>query len=157
MKAIFDSETGNLLVLNPSKWAKRKKGEDGAELDYVRELAAEEIEDLETAEVSGKMWRDVDGVLTLVDAPVPVPVSVTRIQLRNVLIEQGIKPQIEAAIAAMPTETQEEQVAKDLMEEWWNHAPTIRRDNARVQAMAVGLGLDDATVDALFIAAALVV
>ena len=90
-------------------------------------------------------------------APVIVPESVTRIQMRDVLVRQGLMVLIEGAIEAMPEATDEEKLDKDLMKEWWNNAPVIRRHNPRVLVMATALAFNDAVVDQLFIDAAQVV
>lgn len=82
--------------------------------------------------------------------------SVTRIQMRDALIDAGLTDSIEATIAGMPETTDEELIEKKKMEEWWNHAPNFRRDNARIATMQAALGLTDAEVDDLFTAASLV-
>ena len=81
---------------------------------------------------------------------------VTRIQMRDALIDAGLTDSIESTIAGMPETTDEEVIEKKKMGEWWNHAPNFRRDNARIATMQVALGLTDADVDDLFTAASLV-
>lgn len=81
---------------------------------------------------------------------------VTRIQMRDALIDAGLTDSIEAIIAGMPETTDEELTEKKKMNEWWNHAPNFRRDNARIATMQAALGLADAEVDDLFTAASLV-
>ena len=87
--------------------------------------------------------------------PIPEEIidSVTRIQMRDVLIDNNLFDTVEATIAAMPESTDEEIVAKKKMNEWWNNAPNFRRDNPRIAAMQAAMGLTDAEVDALFLAA----
>lgn len=82
--------------------------------------------------------------------------SVTRIQMRDALIDAGLTDSIEAIIAGMPETTDEELIEKKKMNEWWNHAPNFRRNNARIATMQVALGLTDSEVDDLFTAASLV-
>jgi hypothetical protein len=102
---------------------------------YVRELTADQYG-----------WK-------LEAIPEVVIESVTRIQMRDVLIDNDLFDTVEATIAAMPEGTDEEIVAKKKMNEWWNNAPNFRRDNARIATMQAAMGLTDAEVDALFLAA----
>ena len=81
---------------------------------------------------------------------------VTRIQMRDALIDAGLSDSIEAIIAGMPETTDQETIDKKKMAEWWNHAPNFRRDNARISTMQAALGLTDTEVDDLFLAASLV-
>jgi preprotein translocase subunit SecE len=55
---------------------------------------------------------------------------------------------VEAAIAALPSP------AKEMAQIEWTTRPTVRRDSQLVAALGPALGLDAATIDALFIAAA---
>lgn len=102
---------------------------------YVRELTVDEYG-----------WK-------LEDIPEVVIESVTRIQMRDVLIDNDLFDTVEATISGMPESTDEEIVAKKKMNEWWNNAPNFRRDNARIATMQAAMGLTDAEVDALFLAA----
>lgn len=90
----------------------------------------------------------------------PMPAAeidyVTRIQMRDVLIDEGLDTSIETILAEMPETTDLEIIEKKKMAEWWNHAPNFRRDNDRIATMQVALGLTDAEVDDLFTAASLV-
>ena len=81
---------------------------------------------------------------------------VTRIQMRDALIDAGLSDSIEAIIAGMPEATDQETIDKKKMADWWNHAPNFRRDNVRIATMQAALGLTDAEVDALFETASLV-
>ncbi|MEY4756847.1 MAG: hypothetical protein RJA34_1745 [Pseudomonadota bacterium] len=80
--------------------------------------------------------------------PVPpapqVPQSVTMRQARLALLGAGMLTQVNAAI------TQADQAAQ--IE--WEYAQTVERNSALVQTLAAGLGLTDADLDALFVAAA---
>lgn len=102
---------------------------------YVRELTADEYG-----------WK-------LEAIPEVVIESVSRIQMRDVLIDNDLFDTVEATISGMPESTDEEIVAKKKMNEWWNNAPNFRRDNPRIAAMQAAMGLTDAEVDALFLAA----
>ena len=102
---------------------------------YVREL---------TTEAYGWVLEDI---------PAQTIESVTRIQMRDVLIDNNLFDTVEATIAAMPEGTDEEVIAKKKMNEWWNNAPNFRRDNARIASMQSAMGLTDEEVDALFLAA----
>jgi hypothetical protein len=82
--------------------------------------------------------------------------SVTRIQMRDVLIEQGLFDSIESIIEGMPETSEEEVIDKKKMNDWWNHAPNFRRENARIAIMQAALGLTDEEVDSIFLAASLV-
>ena len=81
---------------------------------------------------------------------------VTRIQMRDTLIDAGLSDSIEAIIAGMPETTDQETIDKKKMSDWWNHAPNFRRDNARIATMQAALGLTDEEVDTLFETASLV-
>ena len=90
---------------------------------------------------------------TLQPIPEPIIDSVTRIQMRDVLIDNNLFDTVETTIAAMPETTDQEIIEKKKMNEWWNNAPNFRRDNARIATMQAAMGLTDAEVDALFLAA----
>lgn len=79
--------------------------------------------------------------------------SVTRIQMRDSLIDANLFDTVEAVIAGMPETTDEETKEKKKMVEWWNNAPNFRRDNARISAMQAAMALTDEEVDNLFLAA----
>jgi len=148
MKALFDTTTGDLILTYATR---ARHGQ------YIRDLTSAEADAIRNDSLSTKKWVDVDGVLTQVDKPVVVPESVTRIQMRDTLIDADLFDTVDIVIAAMPDSTDEEAKDKKKMAEWWNNAPTFRRDNPRIALMAAAMGLNDTQVDDLFIAAGNVV
>ena len=83
---------------------------------------------------------DIDATpLEAVDAN-GVPQVVTARQARLALNAAGLLGNIEAALATMPRDAQIE----------WDYAHEIRRDSPLIAAVASGLGLDKAAIDALF-------
>ena len=105
---------------------------------YVRELTTDQYG-----------WRLEDTLDETID-------FVTRIQMRDTLIDAGLFDTVETIIAGMPDTTDQEIIDKKKMNDWWNHAPNFRRDNSRIAAMQAAMGLTDEEVDALFLAASLV-
>ena len=92
----------------------------------------------------------------LEDIPEESIEAVTRIQMRDTLIEEGLFDSVESIIQGMPETTDQEIIDKKKMNDWWNHAPNFRRDNIRIATMQEALGLTDEEVDALFLSASLV-
>ncbi len=92
----------------------------------------------------------------LEDIPEQIIDSVTRIQMRDTLIQEGLFDSVEVIIAGMPETTDQEIIDKKKMNDWWNHAPNFRRDNIRIATMQAALGLTDEEVDDLFLSASLV-
>lgn len=82
--------------------------------------------------------------------------SVTRIQMRDALIDAQLFDTVETVISEMPETTDQEIIDKKKMNDWWNHAPNFRRDNVRIATMQAAMGLTDEEVDAIFLAASLV-
>lgn len=82
--------------------------------------------------------------------------SVTRIQMRDALIDAQLFDTVETIIAGMPETTDQEVIDKKKMNDWWNHAPNFRRENIRIATMQAAMGLTDEEVDAIFLAASLV-
>lgn len=76
--------------------------------------------------------------------PAPIPQTVSMRQARLALLEAGL---LDTVSTAMQGAGQAEQIE-------WEYATEVRRDSALVAAMAVALGLNDAQLDALFVAAA---
>lgn len=83
--------------------------------------------------------------------PAPVPTSVPRRQGRRALLDAGLLATADALIAAMPSPARERAKID------WDDAQTFDRDNPLLIQLASALGLDDAAIDALFVAAAAVV
>lgn len=77
-----------------------------------------------------------------------VPQSVTMRQARLVLLANGFLADVNAAIQAMEgTEGEAARIE-------WEYAATVNRNSPLISAMGTILGLDDAALDTLFIAAA---
>ena len=75
--------------------------------------------------------------------PPSIPRVVTMRQARLALLAAGLLDSVSTAIAAAGTAAQIE----------WEYAQEVRRDSGLVPAMAGALGLTDAQIDALFMAA----
>ena len=82
--------------------------------------------------------------------PVPpyVPASVTMRQARLALLGAGLLASIDAAIDGLPSPQKEAARIE------WEYAAEVQRSSGLVPMMGVALGIDDATLDALFIGAA---
>lgn len=80
--------------------------------------------------------------------PVPVPQSVTMRQARLALHAAGLLSSVDDAIASM----QEPAKTAALIE--WEYASAVERSAGLVPAMAAALGMSEADIDDLFIAAA---
>jgi hypothetical protein len=72
-----------------------------------------------------------------------VPAEVPQWQARRALLDAGLLDAVEAAVAAA---TRDVQIV-------WEYAPNIVRNSPFIAAMGPALGLSDAQIDALFIAA----
>ena len=80
--------------------------------------------------------------------PNPTPTEVTMRQARLALLGVGKLAGVEAAIASMP----EPQRTAASIE--WEYSNSLQRNNPFVSQLGAALGLDDAGIDALFVAAA---
>ena len=78
-----------------------------------------------------------------------VPASVSRAQGKTALINAGLWSAVLAAVAAIEDATQ-----KQLAEVALHDAGTWERSSPTLNALAYGLGMDDAQLDALFTSAA---
>jgi hypothetical protein len=97
----------------------------------------------------GPGWLYADGVFSAPPAPPPVvPSIVSMRQGRLALLQAGKLADVDAAIAALPSP------AKEAAQIEWEYATEVKRDSQLVTQLAPSLGLDDAALDALFIAAA---
>lgn len=91
----------------------------------------------------------VDGVIVPAPAPpVPVPQSVTMRQARLALHAAGLLSSVDAAIASMQEPTKTAAAIE------WEYASAVERNAGLVPAMAAALGMSEADIDDLFIAAA---
>lgn len=75
--------------------------------------------------------------------------AITRAQFGEMLIRQGIKAQVLALIEAIPDAT-----AREIMLEWFEYAPTVRRTSPKVEAIRQALGIPAETADEWFAIAA---
>lgn len=79
-------------------------------------------------------------------APVVIPPAVSRFQARAALMQAGLLEQVETLMADPATPA--------LARLAWTDAQEFRRTSPTVLAMAQAMQLDEAAIDALFIAAA---
>ena len=77
-----------------------------------------------------------------------IPAEVTMRQARLALLGAGKLAGVEAAIASMP---EPHRTAASIE---WEYSYSLQRNNPFVSQLGAALGLDDAGIDALFIAAA---
>lgn len=80
--------------------------------------------------------------------PPPPPSIVTMRQARLALLHAGMLAQVNAAVASLPG------VEGDAARIEWEFSSTVERDRPLVQALIGALGLNEAQLDALFVAAA---
>ena len=78
----------------------------------------------------------------------PVPAVVTMRQARLALLGAGLLAGVKAAINALPSKQKEAAKIE------WEYATDVQRSSGLVLMMGAALGLDDAALDALFVAAA---
>jgi hypothetical protein len=86
-----------------------------------------------------------DGVLISIEGdppPPPVPAEIQMWQARAMLIRMNMLASVNAAVAASGNAE---------IQNAWEYAPNVVRKSNFVLAMAGALGLDDATLDTLFI------
>ena len=79
----------------------------------------------------------------VVAAPV-VPASVSAAQIRLALSHAGLLAAVNAGVGTASTDVQT----------YWQYSTTFERNNPLLEQMAASLGLSDAQVDAVFVAAA---
>lgn len=72
--------------------------------------------------------------------PARVPAAVTPLQARKALRRAGLLVTVTSAVQAAGEEAQEE----------WDYAVEVRRDNARLVAIAAAAGMTEADIDDLF-------
>lgn len=73
-----------------------------------------------------------------------VPQEVSMYQARAALIGAGLYDQVNAAVSAS---------ADEIVQVAWEYATVVRRSSPFITAMSGALGLDDATIDQLFVTA----
>ena len=160
MKAIFNTQTKQLLILNaqsdsprlPEYNAGTAESEDWQAGDYIRDLTTTEIALIDTL-TDGKGLFDSDNGLILKNISDPIPEVVTAAQLRAVLTDTQ-QTQIDDVIDAL-TNTQDKQTAKA----YWNHAIEFERNHPLLVRLAAALqtahgsGWTPSDVDAIFVRA----
>ena len=87
-------------------------------------------------------------ILPYVPPPAPAPSVVTMRQARLALLGAGLLSSVEAAIDSLPSPQKEAARIE------WEYATEVQRSSGLVPMMGAALGLDDAGLDALFVAAA---
>lgn len=88
------------------------------------------------------------GIVPYVPPPPMIPQVVTMRQARLALLGAGLLSGVDAAIAGLTEPTK----SAALIE--WEYAAVVQRGSGLVPAMATALGMTEAQIDALFIAAA---
>lgn len=98
----------------------------------------------------GAFFRDGAWEVETAQPPVaPVPQSVTMRQARLALLGAGLLDDVAAAIAAIP-----DPVQRKAAEIEWEYAQTVDRNSPLIQQLAPALGMTEAQMDELFVAAA---
>lgn len=87
-------------------------------------------------------YRIVDGQPVI---PVQVPQEVTMRQARLALLQVGLLDNVDAALAAIPDETQRKAAQIE-----WEYASTIQRHSPLLQNLFTQLGLTEEQLDNLF-------
>lgn len=87
-------------------------------------------------------------ILPYVAPPTPVPEAVSMRQARLALDDAGLLDGVDAAIAAIPDLRKRRKAKID-----WEYAQEVQRHHGLVPVMAQALGMTEAQLDALFIAA----
>ena len=103
------------------------------------------------ANFTGHEWVELPYVTPppVVDTPLRnAPNSVTMRQARLALLGAGLLASVDAAIDSLPSPQKEAARIE------WEYATEVQRSSGLVPMMGAALGLDDATLDALFIGAA---
>lgn len=103
------------------------------------------------ARANGSTIDFINGELVITPAPPPPPPkikAVTMRQARLALLGAGLLPTVNAALAAM-TGAQGEAARIE-----WEYSQEVQRDRGLVMQLGTGLGMTEAQLDALFIAAA---
>lgn len=95
-----------------------------------------------------KWFDEGNEPLPYVAPPTTVPTAVTMRQARLALLGAGLLDDVEAAINALPSPQKEEARIE------WEYSQEVQRSSGLVPMMGAALGLDDAALDALFVAAA---
>lgn len=111
---------------------------DGLERDIPNDPNNRHFQIVQSAIASG-------AAVTLEAVPNPVPQEVSRFQAKAALSLAGKLAQADAAVAASND---------PILQLAWAEATTFKRNSPGIAALAPAIGLDDAALDDLFIAAA---
>ena len=80
-----------------------------------------------------------------------IPSSVSNIQIRKALIKFGIMPSsITTMLYALPQETQEEKIKKELLINMWEYENEMFRNSPDIISFGADLGLDSEKLNQLF-------
>jgi hypothetical protein len=112
---------------------------DSVEHEYLLPAGCVQITDEEADAI-----REAEAALQ----PVVIPATVTMRQARLALLQAGKLVDVNAAIASMAGATGEAARIE------WEYSQEVHRDKALVKSLAPVLGMTDAQLDSLFIAAA---
>lgn len=119
---------------------------------YIQDLHPSHSNHIEVSEAELDDWvlyqanpaRNGLVLAPVVVQPIPVPQSVTMRQARLALLAAGLLDPVNIAVLAAGSAAQVE----------WEYASEVQRSAGLVPAMAAALGMSDAQIDALFVAAA---
>lgn len=104
--------------------------------------------------VVGRTVQRVNGVVTFVYTLESVPLAdLNRVQFRFMVKKLGVASAIQAAIEAMPSDTEEEENAKIMAETLWEDGQRFERSHPLFTTLAPSVGLTDEQVDAAWAAA----
>ena len=117
--------------------------------DYAASIAADWDAVVES-DMAGPGWSYAGGEFTAPEAPpASVPNRVTRRQGRQALLLAGLLDDVQTVLDAIADDTE-----RGMAQIEWDDAQDFERSNPTLQALAAGLGLDSAALDALFVQAA---
>jgi len=102
------------------------------------------LEEIETHREAAEAAHAVASALAATQAA-RAAMILTRAQFGEMLIRRGIKATVLAAIAAIPDQTE-----REIMTEWFEYAPTVRRTSPKVEAIRQQLMIDEGDVDTWF-------
>lgn len=88
-----------------------------------------------------------DGVWVSPPVVIPVPQEVTMRQARLALLDAGLLSSVQTAINSLP------EPARTKAQIEWDYSNALQRDNSFVTTLGAALGLNEAALDSLFIAA----
>lgn len=88
-----------------------------------------------------------DGVWVSAPVIIPIPQEVTMRQARLALLDAGLLSSVQTAINSLP------EPAKTKAQIEWDYSNALQRDNSFVATLGAALGLNEAALDNLFIAA----